>query len=138
MGAFAAAAALAVLRVADDHEAVRKMPWGVIVMVCGVTVLTELLDKTGGTRRCTEMIGSISDPHTALFVVALITGLVSVYSSTSGVVLPAFLPMVPGLIREVGGGDPLAFAATIIVSGHLVDCSPLSTIGALCIATTPP
>ena len=29
-------------------------------------------------------------------------------------------------------------ASTIIVSGHLVDCSPLSTIGALCIAGAPP
>src|SRR5207249_12131171 len=59
MGAFAGAVVLVVLRAADDQEAVRKMPWGVIVMVCGVTVLTELLAKTGGTERCTEMVGAI-------------------------------------------------------------------------------
>ena len=36
-------------------------------------------------------------------VVAFLTGIVSVYSSTSGVVLPAFLPMVPGLAATAYG-----------------------------------
>ena len=65
------------------------------------------------------------------------TGLVSVYSSTSGVVLPAFLPSVPGLVAKLGGGNPLAIASSILIGGHLVDVSPLSTIGALCIASVP-
>ncbi len=59
------------------------------------------------------------------------------YSSTSGVVLPAFLPMVPGLIEKLGGGDPVALASSIIVVGHLTDSSPISTLGALCIASAP-
>jgi hypothetical protein len=67
-------------------------------------------------------------------VIAFVTGSISTYSSTSGVVLPAFLPMVPGLVREVGGGDPLAVALSINVGSALVDVSPLSTIGALCVA----
>ena len=39
-------------------------------------------------------------------VVAFLTGIVSVYSSTSGVVLPAFLPMVPGLAAAAPGREP--------------------------------
>ncbi len=70
-------------------------------------------------------------------MIALVTGLVSVYSSTSGVVLPAFLPSVPGLVAKLGGGNPLAIASSILIGGHLVDVSPLSTIGALCIASAP-
>ena len=46
----------------------------------------------------------------------------------------AVLPMVPGLVRQVGGGDPLAVALSINVGSALVDVSPLSTIGALCVA----
>ena len=65
------------------------------------------------------------------------TGVVSVYSSTSGVVLPAFLPTVPGLVERLGGGDPMGIASSMVVGGHLVDLSPLSTIGALCIAALP-
>ncbi|HYV35231.1 MAG TPA: SLC13 family permease [Gemmataceae bacterium] len=138
LAALAGSVLLTVFGWADDQEAVRKMPWGVIVMVCGVTVLTALLEKTGGADRLTQLVGAVADPTSGLLVVGLVTGFVSVYSSTSGVVLPAFLPMVPGLIRELGGGEPLAFASTIIVSGHLVDSSPLSTIGALCVAGAGP
>lgn len=132
MGAFAAAAVLTLAGVVDEREAIRKIPWSVIVMVCGVTVLTALLDTTGGSDRFKEIIREIANPELRLGVIALVTGVVSVYSSTSGVVLPAFLPLASGV-----GGDPLAIALAIIVAGHLVDSSPLSTIGALCIASAP-
>ncbi|MDX2060726.1 MAG: hypothetical protein SFV24_23140, partial [Gemmatimonadales bacterium] len=65
---------------------------------------------------------------------AFITGAISSYSSTSGVVLPAFLPTVATLAEKVGGGDPLALALAINVGSSLVDVSPLSTLGALCVA----
>jgi hypothetical protein len=70
-------------------------------------------------------------------VIAGITGLLSTYSSTSGVVYPAFLPAVPGLVAKLGGGDALQIAISINVGAALVDVSPLSTIGALCIAAVP-
>jgi hypothetical protein len=44
---------------------------------------------------------------------------------------------VPGLVAKLGGGDPLAIASSILIGGHLVDVSPLSTIGALCVASAP-
>ena len=134
MGAFAAAVLLTLLRQADEALAVRAMPWSVILMVCGVTVLASLLEKTGGTERFTLLIARISTPESVPGVVALLTGLVSVYSSTSGVVLPAFLPIVPGLVTELGGGDASSIASSMIIGGNLVDVSPLSTIGALCVA----
>ena len=48
MAGFVGAVVLAVLRVADHEQAIRRMPWAVIVMVSGVTVLISLLEKTGG------------------------------------------------------------------------------------------
>jgi hypothetical protein len=42
---------------------------------------------------------------------------------------------VPGLVEKVGGGDPLAVAISINVGSAMVDVSPLSTLGALCLAT---
>jgi hypothetical protein len=59
---------------------------------------------------------------------------VSVYSSTSGVVLPAFLPMVPGLAEALPGASAIGIAMSMNIGGHLVDISPLSTMGALCMA----
>jgi di/tricarboxylate transporter len=118
----------------DSKKAIKVMPWGVIMMVCGVTVLIEVMDKSGGLKALVQLIGSISGPVTVNAWLGLITGVISAYSSSSGVVMPMFLPMVPGLIKEIGGGNPVALISSINVGAHLVDSSPLSTLGALCIA----
>jgi di/tricarboxylate transporter len=137
MGALAAAVVLILAKAADERPAIAGLPWSVIVMVCGVTVLTALLEKTGGIKAFTTLMAQVATPRTAGGLMALVTGLVSVYSSTSGVVLPAFLPSVPDLVAQLGGGDPGAIASSILIGGHLVDVSPLSTVGALCIASAP-
>ena len=137
MGAFAGATVLALLRHADHKEAVRRMPWSVILMVSGVTVLISLLQKTQGLDLFTSILAGLATSDTITGVMAFVTGIISVYSSTSGVVLPAFLPTVPGLIEQLGGGDAIAIASSMNIGGHLVDVSPLSTIGALCIAAMP-
>jgi Na+/H+ antiporter NhaD/arsenite permease-like protein len=137
MAAFAAAVLLSLLRAADDGDAIKKMPWSTILMVCGVTVLIGLLEKTGGMEIFTNLLSSIATQATVIPFLGFIIGLVSAYSSTSGVVLPAFLPTVPGLIEKLGGGSALSIASTMNIAGHLVDVSPLSTIGALCIAGVP-
>ena len=138
MGAFLAAAVLGLLRAADHGESMKKIPWNVIIMVCGVTVLIALLEKTQGLQLFTDLLARIATRESVTAVVAFLTGVVSVYSSTSGVVLPAFLPTVPGLAAQLGGADPVSIAFSMNVGSHLVDMSPLSTIGALCIAAAPP
>jgi Na+/H+ antiporter NhaD/arsenite permease-like protein len=137
MAALTGAALLSLGGGADEKDAIKKMPWGVVLMVCGVTVLIGVLEKTQGMALFSDLLARVSTPKSATFVVALVTGAVSVYSSTSGVVLPAFLPTVPGLVERLGGGDVLGIASAMMVGGHLVDLSPLSTIGALCIAALP-
>src|SRR5688572_3911444 len=134
MAAFAGAVALAALRAADHEEAIRRMPWYPIMMVSGVTVLIAILEKTGGLELFSAFLARIATPATVTAAVAFVTAVISVYSSTSGVVLPAFLPTIPGLIARLGGGDPLAIAASMNVGAHLVDMSPLSTLGAMCLA----
>ncbi len=119
---------------ADDGEAIKRMPWRVILMVTGVTVLIAILEKAQGIDLLVSMVARISTAETVTGVVAFIVALISVYSSTSGVVLPAFLPMVPGLASQLGLADPLSIANAMNIGGHLVDVSPLSTIGALCLA----
>lgn len=137
MGAFLTAALLALVKAADDTEAIRKIPWNVIVMVSGVTVLIALLEKTQGLALFTDLLARVSTRQSVSATVAFLTGLVSAYSSTSGVVLPAFLPTVPGLSAQLGGANPVSIALSINIGSHLVDVSPLSTIGALCIAAAP-
>lgn len=135
LSAFAAGTVLMLLRVAEERDVIPLIPLDVIFMVTGVTMLIGVLEATGGMDLFTGMIARVATPATINPVIAFVTGAISTYSSTSGVVLPAFLPMVPGLVRQVGGGDPLAVAISINVGSALVDVSPLSTLGALCVAT---
>ena len=134
LSAFAAAAMLLVAGAGDEAAAVKRVPWAVVMMVCGVSVLIALLEKTGGMDLFTHLLARTASSRTVDGVIALVTGAISTYSSTSGVVLPAFLPTASSLVEKVGGGDPLAVALSINVGSSLVDVSPLSTIGALCVA----
>jgi Na+/H+ antiporter NhaD/arsenite permease-like protein len=134
LSAFAAALLLILVRAGDEGAAIKRMPWGIILMVTGVAVLIGLLESSGGMELFSRLLASVATPNTANGVIAFVTGAISTYSSTSGVVLPAFLPTVPAFVKELGGGDPLAIALSINVGSSIVDVSPLSTIGALCVA----
>ena len=129
---------LTVLRAADEEEVIGQLPWGTILMVCGMTTLMAILERTGGIDLFSRVLVRLSTPRTAPAVMGLCTGVLSAYSSSSGVVLPAFLPIIPGLIEKLGGGDKLALANSVNIGAHLVDVSPLSTLGALCLANAPP
>lgn len=134
IGAFVGAALLSATRSADEEKSIKAIPWNTVLMVCGVTVLVAILEKAGGMDLFTSMLAKLANQRSVTGVIAFVTGLVSVYSSSTGVVLPTFLPTIPGLIEKLGGGDALAIAYSINVGAHLVDVSPLSTLGALCIA----
>ena len=137
LAAFAAAAVLVIVRAADDAAMLRHVPWAVIVMVCGVSLLVGVLEKTGGLELFSTLLARVATPGTINGVIAFVTGAISTYSSTSGVVYPAFLPTVPALVQQLGGGNVAEVALSINVGAALVDVSPLSTIGALCVATLP-
>jgi di/tricarboxylate transporter len=138
MAAFAGALMLTLARAANETAAFKAMPWNVIVMVTGVTVLVAMLEKTGGMDLFTTFLSSLATPASVTAVTAFFTGLVSIYSSTTGVVLPAMVPTVPKLLQHIGGDNPMAVISSMVVGGHLVDVSPLSTLGALCLAAAPP
>ncbi len=135
LAAFAAGTLLILARGADERDVITRIPLDIIFMVTGVTMLIGVMEATGGMDLFTSMIARVASPSTVNAVMSFVTGVISTYSSTSGVVLPAFLPMVPGLVSQVGGGDPLAVALSINVGSALVDVSPLSTLGALCVAS---
>jgi di/tricarboxylate transporter len=119
----------------SQDAAIKAVPWDTIMMVSGVSVLIAILEATGGMDLFTTMLARVSTPENVTGVIALATGALSAYSSSSGVVMPAFIPAVPGLIAKMGGGDPIAIISAINVGSHVVDVSPLSTLGAMCIAT---
>jgi len=134
MAALIIVAVLVLLQAGDEAAAIKQMPWGVILMVTGVTVLIVMVRDAGGLELFTAGVARVSSPSTLAPIMAFGAGVISVYSSTSGVVLPAFLPMVPDLAQRVIGVNPLDLAWALAVGASLVDLSSLSTVGALFMA----
>ncbi len=133
-GAFLIGALLSLFKAVDEGKAIKNMPWGTILMVTGVTVLVNLMSNVGGMDLFAKLIAKMSTAGTVTLVAGFWSGLVSAYASTTGVILPAFLPMATPLLKELGGGNLLAVVSSIIVCGFVVDLSPLSTTGAVFIA----
>lgn len=136
-----AATVLLLVGCGSERETFRDMPWSVILMVCGMSVLVALCERTGAVAEIGRWIAACATPATLTGWLAGLTGLVSVFSSTSGVVLPTFLPMVPDVLRHVGEEPSttalLSAATAITVGSNVVDVSSVSTIGALCVAACP-
>jgi Na+/H+ antiporter NhaD/arsenite permease-like protein len=126
---------LTLIKASEGKEVLRHIPWETILMVCGVNTLIGILEHLGGIDLLTSLIAQISNPVNVTAVTAFITGIISAFSSSSGVVLPTFIPVVPDLIAKIGGGNEVSIISSINVGAHLVDISPLSSLGALCLAS---
>ena len=74
MGAFAAAVVLTLAKVTDEKPVILEIPWSVIVMVCGVTVLTSLLEKTGGIDLFTTILARFATHRSVTGLIALVDG----------------------------------------------------------------
>ena len=64
----------------------------------------------------------------------LTSGIMSWFSSSSGVVMPTLLPTVPHVAQQLGGVNEFELASSITTISHVAAISPLSTGGALALA----
>lgn len=122
---------------ASEESIIKKLPWDIVLMISGISILIGLVEKFGGLDLATTLLARFGISGTIHATLAFLTGLVSAYSSSSGVVLPAFMPLIPGLLEKVQQGSASSLAIAIAVGSHMVDVSPLSTLGALTIASYP-
>ncbi len=135
--AFVFVAVLLLAGAIKDRVVLGAVPWGTIIMICGVSMLVGVAAKAGGIARIEAGLAGIATPGSANAVMALMAGVLSVFTSSSGVVYPTLLPAVPGFVAQLGGGSPAEVALSIGVAAALVDVSPFSTVGALCLAARP-
>ena len=131
---FTAAFVLLLFRAADEKQSILGVPWGTIVMVCGVGVLVNVISIAGGIDLIEDIFSSIMTPGSAPAIMALIGSLLSIVSSSIGVVLPTLIPTVPGVVENLSA-DPVAIVTGIIIGAHMVTTSPFSTMGGLAMAT---
>lgn len=130
--AFAGATVLLLLKAAEQEAAVKNIAWGTLLLICGVSILVNVVKVSGGIDLMATYLTHIMTPRSAGAIMTLLAGLMSSVSSASGVVMPALIPTIPRIISELGGGvSALSLSAAVILGAHAVPYSPLSTMGAI-------
>jgi hypothetical protein len=119
---------------ASVDDVARHAPWSAMFLVCGMMTFLDFVTSLGALDALTERLLAVSSVRTLPFGLALTSALLSAVASSTGVVLPLMLPMLPELHEHVPGVPVWAMLTSIGVGAHLVDASPLSTLGALCVS----
>lgn len=132
--AFTGAVILLLFKAADEKSALESVPWSTIILISGVGMLVRVAERSGGIDVMTNILTSFMTAQTAAPVMALVGGMVSTVSSAQGVAMPTLIPTVPGIAAEIGG-DPARIISAIVIGAHMVTVSPISTLGAMAMAT---
>lgn len=126
---------LLLFRVADEKKSVASIPWGTLLMISGINMLMALVIQLGGIDLLASGLAKLMSPVTAPGVMGLTAGIMSWFSSTSGVVMPTLIPTVTDVAAQVGGGvSTLALLSAITNTASAAGMSPISTGGSMGLA----
>ena len=128
--AFIMAAILILLGAADEKAAIKGIPWGTLIFICGVGSLVGIIDKLGGITLVSEFLQSFMGPKTSVPILAATSGILSWVSSTTGVVMPALFPVADQVAKQFGV-NYVELIAAITATSFAAAISPLSTGGAI-------
>ena len=116
-------------------EAVGKVAWPTVLLICGIVTYVSLLETLGSIDWLGEQVAAIGAPMFAALLICYVGGAVSAFASTTGI-LGALIPLaVPFL--ETGAIGAVGLIIALSISSSVVDSSPFSTSGALTVANTP-
>lgn len=132
--AFTVSVILTLLKVADEGAALKKAPWGTLVMITGVGILISLIDELGGIDLLSNSLSSLSTDKTIAPIMSLLAGVMSWFSSASGVVMPTLIPTVPDMVQKLPGANAVELVNCISIGANMAAISPLSSCGALMLA----
>lgn len=129
--AFVAAAVLILLGAADEKKAIKGIPWGTLVFICGVGALVNVINKLGGIDLISDFLTSLMSERTAAPIMAATSGVLSWVSSTTGVVMPALYPIAADVASKFSGANYVELISAITATSFAAAISPLSTGGAI-------
>ena len=129
-----AAVILVIFGVANDKAAIKIMPWGTYILVCGVSMLMAVVKTLGGVDLLVDGLTSVMSTHTVNPIISLASGILSWFSSTTGVVMPTMIPTVPGIMETFPNISYSAVICGITITSFFAAYSPASTGGASVLA----
>lgn len=124
------------MKLADEKKVIALVPWGTLIMICGVGMLIALGVKLGIVTTLSEWLANNVPVWVIPVLLCLISAIMSVFSSTLGVVAPTLFPIVPALALT-SGLNPLVLFICIVVGAQSTAISPFSSGGSLIMASAP-
>lgn len=136
---FLMACVLIFLKVADIGECVKALPWNTLLLVVGIGVLMNVVITAGGINLLATGLASIMTVRTAPALISLVSGVMSWFSSTSGVTMPTMIPTIPAILEHLGPSassiPPVLMVSAVTVGSSCAGISPASTGGGLIMAS---
>ncbi|ADX72231.1 transporter, UIT1 family [Pseudarthrobacter phenanthrenivorans Sphe3] len=130
------AAVLIVLNPNVQKPAVESMPWSAIILVTGIVTYVGMLEEMGALKELQEGIAGLGNSSLAALIASYVVAIVSAFASTTGtlgVISPVIEPIAMDPLLT-----PIGVVTAIAISSSVVDVSPMSTSGALLMASAQP
>ena len=132
--AITAAVLLSLVSGEANKAAVAQIAWPTVLLITGIVAYVGLMQRIGTIDWLGNQVAGIGVPLLAALVICLIGAAVSAFASTTGI-LAALIPLaVPFLLGGHVGAVGMIIA--LALSSSIVDSSPFSTSGALCVANS--
>lgn len=131
-GALMIGLVLALIKPKDQSKVIKQMPWGVMLMICGIMTYVGVMDKVGTMDFMTNQIASIGSPTLAALMASYVGGVISAFASTTGF-LTAVIPLSAPILQDPTMSS-VGVLSTLAIAASVVDISPFSTNGALIMA----
>jgi Na+/H+ antiporter NhaD/arsenite permease-like protein len=130
------ALALIIVNSGVQKAAIDSMPWSAILLVTGIVTYVGMLEEMGALKELEALIAGIGSTSIAALLTCQLVAIVSAFASTTGT-----LGVISPIVAPIAA-DPMLSALGVItaisISSSVVDVSPMSTSGALLMASAQP
>lgn len=127
------ATAALLFKVADEKEVLAHVPWKVLIMLSGVSILIGVVVKAGAVQLLSNFV-SVSTSSVTALILAVAAGFLSLF--VSGLIVnAAFFPIVPVIVTTMLALSPVLLFSAIALGGFGTAISPFSTAGGLVLAS---
>lgn len=130
--AISIALALSLLAPSQQSNAVKQVPWSVVLLIAGILTYVGVLDKIGTIDYLGQLIAGQGNSIVAALAAIYVGAIISAFAATSGVLVASIPLAVP--ILEQSTLSAIGLVSAIAIGSSIVDSSPLSTNGALLLA----
>ena len=119
-----------IFKAGDEKKAIAAVPWKTIIMVCGMGMLISVASEAGAMDYLSEYVGRSFSATALPYVMAIVAAVMSLFSSTMGVVVQTLYPLIFA-ICTASGANPVILFSIVPLAATSAGNSPFSLQGGL-------